>query len=124
MFDAGRRRFSRGFGRGSSHHAARADQTEDGVCCSPSGPPGMANEVGYRWWMVPERAVIDVMARRSADGQTLEASRGFQVFGFARQREASTSCWSPLAEGARGSRAFRATGTTGRSKAPTGCASA
>jgi hypothetical protein len=45
---------------------------------------GIANTVGYRWWLVPERAVVDVTARRSADGLTLEPRLGLQVFGFAR----------------------------------------
>jgi hypothetical protein len=45
---------------------------------------GVANVVGYRWWLVPDRAVIDVMARRSAGGDTVEPRLGLQVFGFAR----------------------------------------
>ena len=47
-------------------------------------PGGVANAVGYRWWLVPDRAVVDVTARRSAGGDTVEPRLGLQVFGFAR----------------------------------------
>jgi len=45
---------------------------------------GVENVVGYRWWLVPERAVIDVTARLSAGGDMVEPRVGVQVFGFAR----------------------------------------
>jgi hypothetical protein len=45
---------------------------------------GVANVVGYRWWLLPDRAVIDVTARRNAGGDMVEPRLGLQVFGFAR----------------------------------------
>jgi hypothetical protein len=35
--------------------------------------------VGMRWWLSPRRASLDVSARRSADGQTLEPRIGLQL---------------------------------------------
>lgn len=35
--------------------------------------------VGMRWWLAPGRASLDMSARRSADGQTLEPRIGLQL---------------------------------------------
>jgi hypothetical protein len=45
---------------------------------------GVANVVGYRWWIVPGKAVVDVSARREPGGQSIEPRLGLQVLGFAR----------------------------------------
>ena len=44
----------------------------------------VANGVGYRWWMVPGKAVVDVSARRASDSRALQPRVSFQLLGFAR----------------------------------------
>jgi hypothetical protein len=45
---------------------------------------GVANVVGYRWWVVPGKAVVDLSARRTPDAAMVEPRIAFQVLGFAK----------------------------------------
>jgi len=65
-----------GMWRPGGDHLVFAEMAAEGA--------GVANVVGYRWWLVPDRAVIDMTARRHAGGETVEPRVGLQVFGFAR----------------------------------------
>jgi len=45
-------------------------------------PAGYASAVGVRWWLVPKRLVLDLAARRSADGSELQPQLGLSLLNF------------------------------------------
>jgi hypothetical protein len=51
---------------------------------APDASGVVASAIGLRWWLVPNRLVLDVAARRSADGQAIEPRVGLSVLEFGR----------------------------------------